>query len=83
MPQTEFEVLDKTEATDIHEAASTNGHRPLSPITKALLEGQTVFLIGKGSYGTKTFEKMGKKLKSMRGERNGKNGVYVWLVEIE
>lgn len=74
-----FDVIDEAEAAAIKENASTTGKRPFSPVTKALLAGQTVFLVNRNSYNTKTFTKAGKRLRSARGERNGKTGVYVWL----
>lgn len=78
----EFDVLDATEATAVKSGASTTGRRPFSPVTKALLAGETVFLIGRQSYNTKTFVKQSKRLRSSRGERNGRDGVYIWLEDL-
>lgn len=75
----EFDVLDEKEAKAIQENASNNGRRPYSPVTKALLEGQTVFLVGRGSFNTKTFTKFGKRLRTNRGIRNEREGTYLWL----
>lgn len=78
-----FDVLNETEAATIRANASTNGKRPYSPVTKALLEGQTVFLVGRSSYNTKTFTKLGKRLRTSRGQRNGRDGTYLWLEDIK
>lgn len=75
----EFEVLDAKESAAVRENASQTGRRPFSPVTKALLAGETVFLIGRQSYNTKTFTALGKRLRSNRAERNGRAGVYIWL----
>lgn len=79
----EFDVLTADEALAIRANASTNGKRPYSPVTKALIEGQTVFLVGRNSYNTKTFTKLGKRLHTARGERNGREGVYIWLADVD
>lgn len=79
----EFDVLTEAEAEKIRANASTNGRRPYSPVTKALLEGQTVFLIGRTSYNTKTFAALGKRLRTARGERNGRSGTYLWLEDAQ
>lgn len=75
----EFELITDVEAKEIRSNASNNGNRPLSPVTKALLAGETVFLVGRTSFNTKTVDKMNKRLHTHRGERGGRAGVYLWL----
>jgi hypothetical protein len=77
-----FETLSPDEAKIIQGNASETGRRPYSPVTKALLDGNTVFLAGRQSYNTKTFTNKGKRLRSNRGERNGVAGVYIWLEDL-
>jgi hypothetical protein len=77
-----FETLDAKEAASVKENASSTGKRPYSAVTKALLAGDTVFLIGRTSYNTKTFTSQGKRLRSSRGERSGQAGVYIWLEDL-
>lgn len=78
----EFETLSDAEAKKVRENASDTGRRPFSPVTKALLAGDTVFLASRQSYNTKTFTKLGKRLRTSRGERNDRPGVYLWLEDI-
>jgi hypothetical protein len=81
-PQDIFVTIDPQEAAQVKAEASTTGNRPFSPVTKALLAGDTVFLVARTSYNTKTFTKLGKRLRSHRGERDGKQGVYIWLEDM-
>jgi hypothetical protein len=78
-----FETLSDAEALTVRENSSGTGKRPYSPVTKALLEGDTIFLVGRMSYNTKTFNGKGKRLRSSRGERNGQTGVYIWLEDLK
>jgi len=78
-----FETLSEAEAATVRANASDTGKRPYSPVTRALLDGNTVFLVGRNSYNTKTFTGHGKRLRSSRGERNGTSGVYIWLEDLK
>lgn len=83
MKQTDvFTVLEPKEAAQVHEHASTNGKRPYSAVTKALLAGNTIFLANRTSYNTKTFTGKGKRVRTSRGERDGQPGVYIWLDDV-
>ena len=78
-PKDTFQVLTDAEASEIKKNASTSGRRPYSEVTKALLEGETVFLVNRDSYNTKTFSNQGLRLRTSRGDRNGVKGMYIWV----
>ena len=75
-----FEVVEPTEVPN----RTTGQGRPMSPITLALLDGKTIFVVGERDWAfRKTLSSRGRRLHTRRAERDGVKGVYLWTEEIK
>lgn len=75
-----FMVVEHSEVPD---RVSGNHGRPFSPLTVALLAGNTIWVAKEGDWAfRKTLNAHGKRLRTRRAERDGVKGMYLWTEEL-